>query len=198
MSMRFIANILTDKKFINSELYNVVDNKDKLIDGIPTLVIGWGFTKKMYPNASILNWSIDRDLYWTYGKREKRNKYDENIENFRQLAITKFIKSVKYKFYSLLTIDDAEKEYLLSLLSKEDGSIVYINYNMVYVLDRDNSLVIGFSLRDIDYIGKDRKKILSLIFRNKNNVIVDIKDTLSWETKNSLSNCGYVIPYLYG
>ena len=27
---------------------------------------------------------------------------------------------------------------------------------------------------------------------------VDVKDTLSWETKNSLSNCSYVIPYLYG
>ena len=97
MSMRFIANILTDKKFINSELYNVVDNKDKLIDGIPTLVIGWGFTKKMYPNASILNWSIDNNIYWTYGKREKRSRYEENIEKFRQFAISNFIKSVKYK-----------------------------------------------------------------------------------------------------
>lgn len=158
MSMRFIANILTDKKFINSELYNVVDNKDKLIDGIPTLVIGWGFTKKMYPNASILNWSIDNNIYWTYGKREKRSRYEENIEKFRQFAISNFIKSVKYKFYNLLIINNDEKDYIVSLLSKSDGSIVYINYNMVYILDNNKGLVIGFSLRDIDYIGKDRKK----------------------------------------
>lgn len=195
--MKFIANILTDKPFVNNELYNVVDEKDKLIDGIPTLVIGWGYTKKMYPEASILNWSIDRNVYWTYGKREKRNRYEENIEKFRQLAITRFIKSVKYKYYSLLTISDDEKGYLISLFCKPNGSVVYINYNMVYVLDENNN-VIGFSLRDIDYLGKDRKKMLSLIFRNKNNVIIDIKDTLSWETKSSLNNCSYVIPYLYG
>ena len=67
---------------------------------------------------------------------------------------------------------------------------------MVYVLDND--IVIGFSLRDIDYLGKDRKKIFSLIYKNKKNVIIDIKDTLSWETKNLLSDCGYVMPYLYG
>lgn len=195
--MKFIANILTDKQFINNELYNVVDDKDKLIDGIPTLVIGWGYTKKMYPDASILNWSIDRNVYWTYGKREKRSRYEENIAKFRELAITRFIKSVRYKFYNLLTISEIEKEYIISLFIKDNGSIVYINYDMVYVLDSDENIVIGFSLRDLDYIGKDRKKIFSMIFKNKNNVIVDIKNLLSWETKTSLGTCSYVIPYLY-
>ena len=194
--MKFIANILTDKQFINKELYNVVNDKDKLIDGIPTLVIGWGYAKNLYPNASILNWSIDKNIYWTYGKREKRNKYEENIEKFRQLAITRFIKSVNYKYYNLLTISDDEKDYIISLFCKPNGSVIYINYNMVYVLDND--IVIGFSLRDIDYLGKDRKKIFSLIYKNKKNMIIDIKDTLSWETKNLLSDCGYVMPYLYG
>ena len=40
--MKFIANILTDKPFVNTELYNVVNDKDKLIDGIPTLVMALG------------------------------------------------------------------------------------------------------------------------------------------------------------
>ena len=73
--MKFIANILTDKPFTNAELYNVVSDKNNLIDGIPTLVIGWEYTKKMFNNANILDWEIDRNTYWTYGKREKRNKY---------------------------------------------------------------------------------------------------------------------------
>ena len=37
--MKFIANILTDKTFTNAELYNVVSDKNNLIDCIPTLVI---------------------------------------------------------------------------------------------------------------------------------------------------------------
>ena len=103
--MKFIANILTDKPFTNAELYNVVSDKNNLIDGIPTLVIGWEYTKKMFNNASILDWEIDRNTYWTYGKREKRNRYEENLERFRQMSITRFIKSVNYRYSNILIAD---------------------------------------------------------------------------------------------
>lgn len=195
--MKFIANILTDKKFVNNELYNVVSDKDKLIEDIPTLVIGWGYTKSMYPEASILNWSINKDVYWTYGKREKRNKYEENVEKFRKESIIRFIKSVKYTYYNLLTIDDEEKKYVIRLLSNESGTFVYINFDMVYIFDESTNSVVGISLRDIDYVGKDRKKMLSYIFKNKKNTIIDTKDSLSLETKIALKDCNYVIPYLY-
>ena len=196
--MKYIANILTDKPFIDNELYNVVDSKDKLIGDIPTLVVGWDYTKMLYGNASILDWSIDRNTYWTYGKREKRNRYDENIVNFRKLAMTKFIKSVKYKYYSIITISDEEKKYILGLLSKDEGSNIYLANDMVYVLDNANNVVIGFSLKDIDYVGKDRKKIFSRIYKNKNNVLIDVKDSLSYDAKSALNGYSYVIPYLYG
>ena len=168
-----------------------------MIGGIPTLVVGWEYTKKLYPEASILNWEIGNNVYWTYGNREKRNKYEENIVKFRQLALTKFIKSVKYKFYGLLTTTDEEKDYILNLIGKDSGSFIYMNYDMVYIFDVENNIVIGFSLRDIDYMGKERKGIFSKIYRNQNNNIIDIKDSLTWDTKNALRNCNYVIPYLY-
>ena len=133
--MKFIANILTDKPFKDNDLYNVVSDKNNLIDGIPTLVVGWEYTKKLYPEASILNWEVGNNVYWTYGNREKRNKYEENIVKFRQLALTKFIKSVKYKFYGLLTTTDEEKEYILNLIGKDSGSFIYMNYDMVYIFD---------------------------------------------------------------
>ena len=68
---------------------------------------------------------------------------------------------------------------------------------MVYLLDNTDNSVIGFSLRDIDYLGKDRKKVISKIYHNKNVHIIEIKDCLTWETKNALRNCSYVIPYLW-
>lgn len=196
--MKFIANILTDKPFTNAELYNVVSDKNNLIDGIPTLVIGWEYTKKMFNNASILDWEIDRNTYWTYGKREKRNKYEENLERFRQMSITRFIKSVNYRYSNILIADDDEKKYIFSLLDNDkDVLYVYLNNDMVYLFDNIDSSVIGFSLRDIDYLGKDRKRVLSKIYYNKNVQLIDIKDCLTWETKNALRNCSYVIPYLW-
>lgn len=193
--MKFIANILTDKPFANAELYNVVGDKDSLIDGIPTLIIGWEYTKKMFNNASILEWEIDRNTYWTYGKREKRNRYEENLDKFRKLALTRFIKSVKYQYFNILTISNKEKEYILELLN-DKSTYIYMNNDMVYVVDTTENGVIGFSLRDIDYLEKDRKKILSKIYTNKDRVI-DIKDKLSWETKNVLHNWNYVVPFLW-
>ena len=195
--MKYIANILTDKKFTDSELYNVVSSKDKLISDIPTLIIGWGYTKKMYPEANILNWKINDNIFWTYGKREKRNKYEENVEKFKKASINKFIKSVKYQYYNLLTISEEEKKYIISLLCRDCKTHIYINCDMVYIFDDENNIVIGFSLRDIDYINSSRKKMFNIILRNKNNNIIDIKDTLSYDMKISLNECKYVIPYLY-
>lgn len=195
--MKYIANILTDKKFTDSELYNVVSSKDKLIGDIPTLIIGWGYTKKMYPEANILNWKINDNIFWTYGKREKRNKYEENVEKFKKASINKFIKSVKYQYYNLLTISEEEKKYIISLLCRDCKTHIYINCDMVYIFDDENNIVIGFSLRDIDYINSSRKKMFNIILRNKNNNIIDIKDTLSYDMKISLNECKYVIPYLY-
>jgi hypothetical protein len=195
--MKYIANILTDKKFTDSELYNVVNSKDKLIGDIPTLIIGWGYTKKMYPEANILDWKINDNIFWTYGKREKRNKYEENIDKFKKLSINKFIKSVKYQYYNLLTISEEEKRYIISLLCRDYKTHIYINCDMVYIFDDENNIVIGFSLRDIDYINNSRKKMFNIILRNKNNNVIDIKDTLSYDMKISLNECKYVIPYLY-
>ena len=192
--MKFIANILTDKPFVNTELYNVVNDKDKLIDGIPTLVIGWEYTKKMYENANILNWEIDRNTYWTYGKREKRNRYEENLEKFRELALHRFIKSVNYSYFNILISSNEEKEYVWGLIDT-NGTYVYLNNDMVYAFDEQENKVIGFSLRDIDYLKKDRKKVLSKIYSNTN--LIEVKDNLSWETKNALRNCSYVIPFLW-
>jgi hypothetical protein len=195
--MKYIANILTNKQFNNSELFNVVDDKEKLIDNIPTLVIGWEYTKSLYKNANILNWEIDNNTYWTYGNREKRNKYESNIVKFKEYALNRFIKSVNYRFISIITIDNDEKQYLNELIKSPDGSFIYLNNDMVYILDKKNNIVVGFSMRDIDFVGIDRKKIFSCIFKNKKNTIIEMKNEFSWETKTMLNEHSYVIPFLY-
>lgn len=194
--MRYIANILTDKNFKEKGLYNIVSSKKELIDGIPTLVIGWEFTKKLYNNANILDWEISRDVFWTYGNREKRNRYDENINKFKDLALLRFIKSVKYEYKNILLLTEEEKNEIIEIISG-DGVNVYIHNDMLYVL-KDNKNVIGLSLRDIDYIGKDRKKILSKVFRNEKNHIISLTDSeLSYDIKNTLYKYSYVVPYLF-
>lgn len=196
--MKFIANILTDKNISFNELYNVVKTKDNIINGIPTLVIGWEYTKNMYPNANILDWEVEKNVYWTYGSRERRNKYEENIEKFKDLVLKHFVKSIKYEYYNILTISEETKKYIFNLMEDSAGTNIYAFSDMLYILDRSAQKVIGLSLRDIDYVGKDRKKIFAKIYGNVNNNLITLDgDVLSWEIRNALRNYNYAIPYLF-
>lgn len=194
--MKCIANILTNKPFEDSELYNVTGDSDSLIEGIPTLIVGWEYTKNVRPDANILTWEIDKDTYWTFGKREKRNRYEDCVKKFRELAIKRLIESVKYRYINLLTVDEEEKRAYMGMIRGEKTMYVYICNDMVYVYDDDTREVTGISLRDIIYAGKNPKAILSEIYHGGNKII-DIKGKFSWETKLALRSHAYVYPCLF-
>ena len=193
--MKPIANILTNKPFEDKELYNVTGDLDLLVDGIPTLIVGWEYTKKIRPEANILSWQIDENTYWTFGKRERRNRYEDCVKKFRELATGRLIKSVKYRYLNLLTASEDEKKAFMAVISGKKPLKVYIYNDMVYAYDRESREVTGISLRDIQYMGKNPKNTISAMYRG-NNDVVDIKDNLSWETKSALRNHVYIYPCL--
>lgn len=194
--MKFIANILTNKPFAGGELYNVVSEKDGLISGIPTLVIGWDLVKVLYPSVNIINWQIDDDVYWTFGNREKRSVYEERCKKFNSIAIDKLIHSVEYKYFNILTTDNGQKEDFFEMLYNEGGVKIYLYNNMAYVYIPSKLTVYGLFLNDISYIGKSVNKFLSDLHKKENIEFVDISETITQETKYELRNCNYIIPYL--
>lgn len=197
--MRFIANILTNRKFEDSDFYNVVSKKDDLIDNIPTLVIGWELTKTLYPEANIISWEIDDNTYWAYGNREHRQRNEETLKKFKDMAINKFIKSIRYKFINIAVDDNniASLEFLLNNCSVN----VYISNDIIYVSSSNSQLtnytwVYGFSIRDYEYLGFNRKDLFNKIYKSRANII-STKDSLTWDIKLALANRAYVIPCLY-
>lgn len=194
--MKFIANILTPKSFSDNELYNVVSNKEQLIDGIPTLVIGWEFAHKMYPEVNILNWQIDKNTYWTFGNREKRERFEPNVAKFRELALNRFVKSIKYKFFNILTSTEEEKSLFTDYI-KNTSLTAYINGDMIYLYNAFDNSAIGVSLTNFEYGEYNTKKLFSFIYKSPNITIIDVKNEISWETKNALRNYNYAIPCLY-
>lgn len=196
--MRYIANILTDKKFEEVEFYNIVSKKEDLIINLPTLVIGWEFTKTLYPNANIVSWEIDENTYWTFGNRERRQRFEELIEKFKKIVIKKFIKSINYKYISII---DGDMNYsaLEFLIDECKGFKAYINNNMVYVTGKNShergNIVYGFSLEEYKYVGIDIKELFKKLY-NGDIQIID-KEDISWEIKDSFKNCKYVIPCLF-
>ena len=195
--MKFIANILTKNLFNDNFLYNVVSDKDDLIEGLPTLCIGKEFTKKNYPNFRVIEFNVEDNVYWTYGPREKRNIYEERLNDFMEIAIKSFIDNFRYVFINVLISDkdndDCKK--LMESIKPENNTTSFISGNMVYVYNAENNCVYGVSLRDIGYKGKEPKKLLSMIFKNTR--VINAKDDIPFEVRTAFIGNNYVIPCLY-
>lgn len=196
--MKYIANILTDEQFNEAELYNVVRDSNDLIPGIPTLIVGWERTKSEYPDASIIEDKVSDNVYWTYGKYERRDKYETNIKKFQDLSFKKFVDSLDYVFYDVL-LSTAEKldSFLTSLLS-EPTKTVYVIRDMMYIYYSGTNKVVGLSLRDCDYIEDTlKKRIFSAIYNSKTVNLLKNNDEISHEVRLKAKGRAYILPYLY-
>lgn len=196
--MKYIANILTDEPFNESELYNVVRDSNDLIPGIPTLIVGWERTKSEYPDASIIEWKVTDNVYWTYGKYERRDKYEANIKKFQDLAFKKFVDSLDYVFYDILLSTTERLDSFLTSLVSEPTKTVYVIGDMMYIYYGGTNKVVGLSLRDCDYIEDTlKKRIFSAIYNSKTINLLKSNDEISREVRFKVKGRSYILPYLY-
>jgi len=196
--MKYIANILTDEPFNEGELYNVVRDKGKLIPDIPTLIIGWERTKTEYPDASIIEWKVADNVYWTYGKYERRDKYEVNIKKFQDLSFKKFVESLEYVFYDVLLTPPERFESFLTSLGSDNQKTIYVIGDMMYLYYNGTNKVVGLSLRDCDYLNEfTKKRIFSSVYNSNTVNLLKNNDEISKEIRYKAKGRAYILPYLY-
>jgi hypothetical protein len=196
--MKYIANILTDEPFNEGELYNIVRDKKELVPDIPTLIIGWESTKAEYPDASIIEWKVADNVYWTYGKYERRDKYEVNIKKFQDLSFKKFVESLKYVFYDVMLEGEDRFIKFIELLLSNVQKTVYITGDMMYIHIDYTKKVVGVSLRDCDYLGETyKKRIFSAMYNNPSVILLKNNDAISKEIRFKTRGKAYILPYLY-
>lgn len=196
--MQPIANILTKNLFSDKTLYNVVEKKDDLIDGIPTLCVGLEMTKKNYPNFNLLDMNIDEMTKWTYGPREKRNVYESRLSKFIFDSKIKFVKGIKYIYVNILTEGFKSDNFLrvkYLITNKDIKTTSFINNGVVYLYDKDSNTVFGVSIREFSYMGVDSNAFLRLVYKNTR--VVYGKDSLPLDIRILFSDYKYAIPCLF-
>ena len=202
--MRYIGNILTEEPLgaiVGGVLYNIVSKEEELLPELPTLIIGWEKTKELYPEASIIEWVVADNVYWTYGKYEKRDRFEANLKNFYTLVLKKMFQNIKYVFFDIFSATDEKFQSFLNSLSSDKEKVIYASKDMLYIYYDGFNDVFGISLRDCDYINAAyKKRIFSAIYNNdavmfiKNND--ENQETLR-EIRYSVRGNEYILPYLF-
>lgn len=193
--MNYIGNIITKSKIDNS-LFYVTDDFEHRIKNLPTLIIGWERTKKLFPKLDILNWQIENDVFWTFGKRERNYQYENDIERFKDYSLKKITENIEYKFFNVLIESKENKKYFFNLLKKNEKNLFLYN-GMLYIYLKDYKKIYGVLLKDIDYEGGSSISFLKKINIKKTTNWINQKDILNNDLFFMFKNTLYMIPYIF-
>ena len=190
-----IGNIVSSTKINVSEDFNVVESLGEIIQGLPTLIIGWDYVKKNYPDYNIITRELSDNLYWTFKKHEKRDLHEEDIYNFVQNTYTNLINKVTYFFVDPFSLSRKSVVKILNKLSTTKV-ISYYHNDMCYIYFEN--IILGVDLSLMEFVGLSREKLINKI-NIKSNIFL-IKDVIFIEYKHRieiLDNQAKYIPLLY-
>jgi hypothetical protein len=194
--MKKIANIVSTHKVDVSEYFNVVESMDQIIHGLPTLIVDYYYVDKNYPNFDIGDSKLEDNLYWTFKKTHKRDKYNEDLDCFVRFVYYNLIKNINYLF-----VDPIQYPYrsLRKAIKKIHSINILTSYktgDMVYIYGEN--LIFGIDLKLLKYMGFDTDKLLtkiiakSSVFLQDENIFIEYKQII-----DELDNQIRFVPYLH-
>lgn len=196
--MKCIGRIITNSKLVDTLDYVEVTNSKCGLDfSVPTLIIGKKNAIDLFgeENIKVLDRKIKENVYWTYGKTEKRNIYEEDLRKFNQNLIKSLSKRVKYTFFNVLSEPLHRIKAFISFMRSNMDKIIYITENHVYIFY--NGAVFGVSLDDIEYIGVKKDKVIKQIQETPHNIVIDNTKFISKKMRNYIKDDKILVPYLY-
>lgn len=191
-----LANIVTTISINVSKDFNVVKSLDEIIQGLPTLIIGWDYVKKNYDNYDISNRTLGQNLYWTFKKTEKRDLHEEDIYKFTQLIYNNLIEDISYVFIDPIITKRKTIKKILKKIHTTKDIISYQHNSMIYMYG--GKIIFGIDLNLIEFLGLDSNKIISKIkakskyFLTENTIFIEYKNRVE-----NLDNQVKYVPYLY-
>ena len=169
--MKYIGNIVTNFKIEISSFFNITSDYNSVDTSIPTLIIGWKNVKELFPEQNILCNKIKDNVYWTFSKREKRYRYENDLEQFISMVVKEVNKNANYHFFNYAIATKNRRENFISYIKKGNCSIYY-NSRFLYVYNILDSTTIGISLNDLSYIGINTKLFINEL-STSNNILCD-------------------------
>lgn len=192
----FIGNIVT-KSFIKPhDKFNVVDSLDKIIEGLPTLIIGWEIVKTIDSDADYSNRVLSDNIRWTFTLSEKRNLYEEDLYYFIKYCYDNLVSKVTYKYVDFILNSDDDIADTFKNIKKSEKKVAFKNESMIYIYTPNN--IFGVDLNIIEFVDRKSDKLIEYlksfipVFLMDSNILIEYKDYM-----DMLNNETKYIPYLY-
>jgi hypothetical protein len=191
-----LANIVSDTNISVSDDFKVVDSLDKITEGLPTLIIGYHKIKILYPDFDITTNKVNDNVYWTFRKNEKRDKYEEDLNWFIRKVYSDLINSLSYVFVDPIQYKSKTLLKIIRKIYSSDNIISYEHDNMIYIYC--DKIIFGVDLKLLKFMGVDFNRIkskiksISTVFLEKNEILIEYKNIISF-----FDNKMRYLPYLY-
>ena len=148
----------------------LVDDVSKADPSKPMLLVGLDVAKAYDENFSMVEKKIADNVFWTYGKTEKRTEYEKDIEKFYKVIIDNILNKINYYYINILNLKYNKIKKLYNILFDNNKKYIFINNGMLYILFKENN-ILGISLKVARYCRINVRKRLGMLEREKNNVI---------------------------
>lgn len=194
----FIANVITNGSATGvTEMAERISNFENADVSKPTLIIGKKNAESIFgkENIKVLNRNIKDNIVWTYAKNERRDDYLEGIKNFNSFVFDALKQKVKYKYFDVFHTNYSTVRDFILYMGNKQCKVAYLKKEHIYFYTKNS--VYGLDLRECEYLGVKKEKIVKIIKNAKNiSFVSDLKEN-SLELEEYLSSNAYLIPYIY-
>jgi hypothetical protein len=190
-----VGNIVSTSKVDVLDDFNVVRSLDEIIQGLPTLIVGYDVAIKHFPDLDVLTRKAADNVFFTFRKNERREFHEEDVYKFKRYAYSSLIKKITYYFVDPMQLSLKSIKKVIKKLYSLDKSVAYQHDDMVYVYGED--IVFGIDLTLLEFLGVNRDKFISKLSKDR---ILLQKNEIFIEYKNKVENIDNqvkFIPYLY-
>lgn len=194
----FIANVITNGSATGvTEMAERISNFENADVSKPTLIIGKKNAESIFgkENIKVLNRNIKDNIVWTYAKNERRDDYLEGIKNFNSFVFDGLKQKVKYKYFDVFHTNYSTVRDFILYMGNKQRKVAYLKKEHIYFYTKNS--VYGLDLRECEYLGVKKEKIVNIIKNAKNiSFVSDLKEN-SLELDEYLSSNACLIPYIY-
>lgn len=193
-----VGRIITNGKNIERCL-SIVEQTSctDIIPSMPTLIVGKKLAISIFgeDKVKILNKNIEGNVWWTYSRQELRSEYIKGINNFNAFVLEYIRKKITYKYVDVFSNSSENIKRLITFVYSNAPKVFYVTDKMLYIYSK--GCTYGVDLRECDYIGISRSKILQKVYNSPNRLYIDNKSFLGNDILEYADKYEYIIPYLF-